>query len=491
VNFVNGCYTPLHYAAWKNNVESLKLLIEHGANINQNDEEGNTALMWATSEEVWQFLIKQGADINKQNNDGLTPLDLALRMGSYKACKYLIKKGVDTNKENDREETPLQLAAQNNYYKTCKDLIEKGADVNKKNKYGETALHLAVSRSHYRIFTYLVDHNADVNLQNNQGETPLHVAVCKNWFKACKYLVERGADINKKNNKGETPLYVAVLKNYFKACKYLIEKGADVNKKNNEGETALHTAVRSGLHVIGTYLVEHNADVNVENKKRETPLHYAILKGDVEIYKYLIEHGANVNEAVFGTAMHIAAASNQVGLLNILIERTPADVNATRKRDNWSPLHCAAIWGNLDAVKCLIEHRANIQAEDKYGKTPVQVASNHEVIAYMNSSSAKPRTRRSLGVSPIPYQYTRHRVIDDEGRFWSVENSSGEGSSLFWGDSFASQLQNFFPLFQLVMRNLPLLVEPRIVFETIEQTLQHRMDSVAENAIEALPVFEE
>jgi ankyrin repeat protein len=63
--------TPLHYAAWKNNVESLQLLIKYGANVNQSDEDGNTALMWATSEEVWKFLIQRGADINKENKDGL------------------------------------------------------------------------------------------------------------------------------------------------------------------------------------------------------------------------------------------------------------------------------------------------------------------------------------------------------------------------------------------------------------------------------------
>jgi hypothetical protein len=71
-----------------------------------------------------------------------------------------------------------------------------------------------------------------------------------------------------------------------------------------------------------------------------------------------------------------------------------------------------------------------------------------------------------------------------------VDDSSGEGSPVYLGASFASQLQNFFNLFQSMVRYLPPLYEPRVVFETIKQTLQDRMDSVAENAVETLPGFE-
>jgi ankyrin repeat protein len=287
---------------------------------------------------------------------------------------------------------------------------------------------------------------------------------------------------------------LAVSKNSFKACKHLIEKGGDVNKKNDKGETALHLAVRSGFHLISAYLVEHKADVNLQNKRRETPLHCAILKGDDKVCEHLIEHGANVNEELFGTPMHVAAASNQVNVLRYFVQKRRGNVNATRKRDNWSPLHCAAFGGKLDALKYLIEHGAYTQARDKYGKIPAQIASDEKVIAYFNSSATGPRARRSVDTYsvtfPIPFRYIGQEIADCKGRFWSVDDSSDEGSPVYLGASFASELQNFFNLFRSMIRYMPPLYGPRVVFQTIKQTLQDRMDSVAESAIEVLPEFE-
>jgi ankyrin repeat protein len=372
LNFVDGYETPLHYAAWEDNFEFVRVLVEHGANINQCDEDGNTALMRATSENVWKYLLEQGSNINKKNSDGSTPLHLAIL---------------------------------NNYYEALKYLIKKGADVNEKDNEGKTALHTAVSLHHY-------------------------------WYQM-----------------GTDP---------FKMC---------------------------------TYLVEHNADVNLENKKGETPLHCAILLHFYQACKYFIEHGADVNRDVFGTAMHVAATSNHVELIAYLIEERHVDVNAIRKRDNWTPLHCAAFSGNLNALKYLIEHGANTQAKDKYGKTPAQMASDKTVIAYMNASVTKPRARRSVGTTsmsfPVPYysHYVRKMITCGGKQFWNLDHFSSRSLHASWARSFASQLQNFFFLFHLILRNLGPLADLRVTSGPMHM-LQNRFDSVAENAIDTLPDFE-
>ncbi|ORX65883.1 ankyrin, partial [Anaeromyces robustus] len=59
------------------------------------------------NEDLVKYLIEHGADINKENEDGKTPLFWACESGNEDLVKYLIDLGADINKENEKGETPL------------------------------------------------------------------------------------------------------------------------------------------------------------------------------------------------------------------------------------------------------------------------------------------------------------------------------------------------------------------------------------------------
>ena len=120
-----GFYTPLHYAAYKNEYRAAQLLLENGAKILASDF-GDTPLHVAAFNNAAEFaklLLAYGAEVNEANNDGWTPLHEV-------ASKY--SSGYNT----------LELA---------KLLIDNGADVNAKGgKYGVTSLHSATRYRHRR-----------------------------------------------------------------------------------------------------------------------------------------------------------------------------------------------------------------------------------------------------------------------------------------------------------------------------------------------------
>jgi len=97
--------TALHDSAKRNRVESVKLLVKNGADINAIDNEGNTPLHIAAGGyflrldplEAVQYLIENGADINKLNNDRQTALDLAIIRGNAKVINFLQKSGAICN----------------------------------------------------------------------------------------------------------------------------------------------------------------------------------------------------------------------------------------------------------------------------------------------------------------------------------------------------------------------------------------------------------
>jgi len=92
-----------------------------------------------------------------------TPLMSAAESGDINTVKNLIDKGADVNVRDEYQYTPLHKASEGGYTETVKLLIDKGADVNAKGRWNLTPLHYAVREGHADIAVFLVDKGADVN----------------------------------------------------------------------------------------------------------------------------------------------------------------------------------------------------------------------------------------------------------------------------------------------------------------------------------------
>lgn len=125
----DGC-TPLIYAANANENnqmetsyetrcnETIKLLLNNGANVNQSKRNGSTPLYAACFDgldSAVQLLLSNGANINLWRKDGLTPLYIACLKGHKRTCKILIDNGADINLYDNDGTSPLHAACQNGH----------------------------------------------------------------------------------------------------------------------------------------------------------------------------------------------------------------------------------------------------------------------------------------------------------------------------------------------------------------------------------------
>jgi ankyrin repeat protein len=242
-----GGLTAMTFAAREGDLESTKLLVAAGADINQTTEYGWTPLLTATNNRHYQlaaWLVDHGANVNLQNKGGWTPLYLAtdnrnIEGGDYPVpkpdmndldfLKGLLDHGADPNlrvKDNtltrtiftmqwffESGATPFVRAAQSGDVDLMKLLLAHGADPKLATDFGDTALSAAAGIGWVEGVTY--EHSRAANIE------------------AVKLLLELGLDVNSENRDGRTPLMGAALKGRSEVVQLLVDKGARLDTRDH------------------------------------------------------------------------------------------------------------------------------------------------------------------------------------------------------------------------------------------------------------------
>jgi ankyrin repeat protein len=160
--------------------DTLRSLIENGANVNIRDKTGMTALMMAGEKgdiDGVTLLIGEGAHVNTKDKRGETALTHAEENNHPEIVKILLDSGADVKTKNDLGWSDLMHAAGGGHINTVRLLLEKGTDVNLKDKiWGQTALMLAAEKGYLDIVKELLAKGANVNIQTKKGKTALSFA---------------------------------------------------------------------------------------------------------------------------------------------------------------------------------------------------------------------------------------------------------------------------------------------------------------------------
>ncbi len=277
---------PLHVASEIGNKELVELLLQNGADVNAQDNEGLTALMLASIKghtETVNLLLQNGANVNAQNNNGRTALMDASYCEHTETVAVLLRNGANVNARENGVHTALMLASAKGHTEIVNLLLQHGADIYAQDNEGLTAFMLASSLGYTKIVELLLQNNADVNAQNNNGLTALMVASYCEHTETVDVLLQNGANVNARENGGHTALMVASLEGHTEIVELLLQNGVDVNTKNNKGETALMAATRKGHTEVVNLLLQMGANINIQDNDGKTALTDAEEKGHTEI----------------------------------------------------------------------------------------------------------------------------------------------------------------------------------------------------------------
>jgi uncharacterized protein len=390
-----------------------------------------------------QALLKQRIDVNATEGDGATALHWAAHRNDVETVGELLRRGANVNAANDLGVTPLSLACLNANAAVAEKLLAAGANPNV-SVAGETALMTAARTGSVPIVRALLVHGARVNASEpTRGQTALMWAVAQRHSEITRVLIEAGADINTRsvaytlrvnyggqsNNGGDptnpvtpgdtqrggsTPLLFAARNGDVESARLLLAAGARINDALPDGMTALTLAARSGQTAIARFLIDAGADIN-DARFGYTALHAAVLMGDIEVVRALLAHGANPNipltkaEPIRRGGQDISLPVGYLGATPLLMAAKFADVDMLRAlldagadpaiplKSGTTPLLAAAGFGSggatrrgvnplsayatvskadeerdtYEAAKVLLEHHADPNGADPAGNTPL------------------------------------------------------------------------------------------------------------------------
>jgi ankyrin repeat protein len=241
-----GGLTPLVYAARANDLESVKVLLAAGADVNQVTDYGWSPLLVATQNRYYKlgaFLIEHGADVNLANKGGWTPLYLATDNRNIESGDYPVRK------------------ADMDHLDFIKLLLEKGANVNARMKdstetrtvftnqwldeNGATAFLRASQSGDIVLMKLLLAHGADPKIDTALHVTALQVAAGIGWVEGITYEWSPASTLE--------------------AVKMLLDLGLDPNTQADTGRTALHGAAHKGRSDVVQVLVDHGARLDIRD----------------------------------------------------------------------------------------------------------------------------------------------------------------------------------------------------------------------------------
>ncbi len=421
--------------------ETVALLLAAGANVNEADNNGQTALMRAVSKyeqslDLVKHLIKAGANVNATDSRGQTAL---LYFRPYEAndlvrsvFKELIAAGANVDAADAEGKTQLLSFAQTRSAPLVQMAIDAGANVNAKDKRLRTALFYAfpfqgIVAGTEDVVRTLIAAGANPNVADQDGNTPLMLAAHQQSLESVGILLAAGADVNAKDKFGHSALMDAAValesRDSTFVVKTLIRAKANVDDTDELGQTALMSAARTGYVKTVEALLEAGASVKVKDKEGKTALIHATDESrqvTTNVVQALIAAGANVNEtdARRQTPLMLAALRNALDSVTMLL-KAGAKVNA-EDQDEMTPLMFAA-WGggdsSLEITKALLNAKAKVNESDKEGKSVLMFAAQYgpvELVRFLLSARAAVNARNDQGESPLMFVMKSMRSDNSE-----------------------------------------------------------------------------
>jgi ankyrin repeat protein len=407
-------------AAELRDLDALQNLLAGGANVNEAQNDGSTALLWAAQWddiEMAHALVAAGADPSLANRTNASPLQLAAINGNADMLRVLIDAGANPALPLTMSgDTALMFAARTGKPDAVQVLLQSGSDVNAMETWGgTTALMWAAREGHTETVELLLAAGANVDTQSLF--VPIDTA---RGFEGASPRARLPDEVGPVYHaSGElTALMFAAREGHLGTAQALIDAGAELDKVAGDGKHALNLALFNGNYAIASLLIDRGADVNSADARGFNPLFWAVDRRNMEtapnfpwvitedplpLVEKLLAAGADPNQMVndtpqarmrggsprivFATPLMRAAFSADLELVQLLLDHGANP--RIRSKDNETTLGAAAGLGfihgfhklrpyseRLEVIKLLVELGGDVNWQDNYGISPLMAAAN-------------------------------------------------------------------------------------------------------------------
>ena len=344
--------TALTKAVKANDLQAVRTLVKSGADVNAKSGDGSTPILWAVDHsniEIARVLVGAKARVDVPNDFGITPLLHASRTGDAAMVDLLLRAGANPSLAHPEGATPLMAAANSGSVAAVRALLARGVDVNQTDKFqNATALMWAAAEGHVDVAGLLLEAGADANKQAavtsltqrknadhpTGGFTALMWAARNGNDAMVRRLIKGGANPNLKNGDGASATMIAIWNDRFDMAATLVELGADAN------DGSLYVAVEMRDATTDQFAFDGSRR-RPDNENKLTAL---------DLIKVLLEKGADPNKR-FAGQFHSTSMPN------------------SDRFDN-TPFYRAALTADVEALKVLIPHKADLEQSPAAATAP-------------------------------------------------------------------------------------------------------------------------
>ncbi|PVD33498.1 hypothetical protein C0Q70_04754 [Pomacea canaliculata] len=371
----------VHLAAKYQNWDTLQMLVQQGALINEPDSEGcclfqilakagkieklafcllreeqelycNSRFLYKarklTTEQVWSVIVKYMGNINQVDSEGLT----------------LVQRLV------------MSKEGQLHTYIFCR-LLELGADVTCRDANGDTVCHLAARNGHWEIVRYLLELGEGTDNLDSDGLSVLHRAAKANTEIArdvLSYILQRNPDLHKRTRQGDTAVHVAARCQQWETVKTLTKLGANIFDYDSQNTSVLQRMIRCPSSIrIELSILQNSTATYTAQQLTNSLLLKAAQVCRLNVVRFLLDQGVSIHQRDsegLSLLHHIAKTREyfSIDMTEHLEYFLDKGICLEDKCPNGNtPLHLAAKSDNWDLVNYLVEQGASIQDPDSEG----------------------------------------------------------------------------------------------------------------------------
>ncbi|MBI3546072.1 MAG: ankyrin repeat domain-containing protein [Gammaproteobacteria bacterium] len=342
-------------------LEAARTLLAIEPGIERRDDNGLSALHYAVARAdvgLLKEMVKAGYDLRRKTGQAPPLLYFSPWNPKMEVFEWLRQQGLDARERTADNESLLQVTADAGNETLLRRVLELDPEINLQDKHDITALMAAADKARLGAVQILLQAHSRTDLRDKNGNTVLHHAAIGGKRDVLQIFLQQGLDLNALNEKGASPLIVAIATDKWDAARYLIDRGAAlVTAKLAAEDIAQLLISKNQPQLLQRYLTAYPTLKELVQRDPDW-LQYAAKTSGRETIRYLADLGARLNRS---------------------------------GSDGLTPLMTASVAGNSDAVRALIELKADATLRDAANQTALKKAT-------LKGQAKVVETLRELGV---------------------------------------------------------------------------------------------